>query len=59
MSNLSVITTVFSGVARGAMGAVRRVALLGGGKIGVVPKKLEREQYFEGYKNFRKGTAEP
>ena len=37
------------------MGAV----LLGGGKIGVVPKKLEREEYFEGHKNFRKGTAEP
>ena len=25
------------------------------GKIGVIPGKLERKKYFEGYKNFRKG----
>ena len=28
----------------------------GGDKIGGIPKKLERERYFEGYKNFSKGA---
>ena len=28
----------------------------GGDKIGGISKKLERERYFEGYKNFSKGA---
>ena len=44
-----------SGVARGDDGGgPPRAALLGGGKIEVIPKNLAKEKYFEG-RNYRKG----